>query len=123
MATSTVTKKHFADALAKQHHLTKKQGREMLEDLIGLITKHLKKGERVSSRSLRAFALRLGERMMADVTDLVAQIEERRARLDQVDQAIAEIRRLFAPTKQKRRRRQLRLPLAEPEKKARALRA
>ena len=60
---------------------------------------------------------------MADVTDLVAQIEERRARLDQVDQAIAEIRRLFAPTKRKRRRRQLRLPLAEPRKKARALRA
>ena len=55
---------------------------------------------------------------MADVTGLVVQIEERRARLDQVDQAIAEIRRLFAPTKQKRRRRQLRLPLAEPEKKA-----
>jgi hypothetical protein len=50
---------------------------------------------------------------MADVTGLVG-----RARLDQVDQAIAEIRRLFAPTKQKRRRRQLRLPLAEPEKKA-----
>jgi len=54
---------------------------------------------------------------MANVTDLVAQIEERRARLDQVDQAIAAIRRLFAPTKQKRRRRQLRLPLAEPRKR------
>ena len=60
---------------------------------------------------------------MADVADLVAQIEERHAGLDQVDQAIAEIRRLFAPMKQKRRRRQLRLPLAEPRKKARALRA
>jgi len=60
---------------------------------------------------------------MTDVTDLVVQIEQRRARLDQVDQAIAEIRRLFAPTKQKRRRRQLRLPLAEPRKKARAFRA
>jgi len=59
---------------------------------------------------------------MADVTDLVAEIEERRARLDQVDQAIAAIRRLFAPMKQKRRRRQLRLPLGEPRKKARALR-
>jgi len=58
---------------------------------------------------------------MTDVTDLVAQIEERRARLDQVDQAIAEIRRLFAPTKQKRRQRQLRLPLAEPRKMARAV--
>jgi hypothetical protein len=60
---------------------------------------------------------------MADVPDWVVQIEERRARLDQVDQAIAEIRRLFAPTKQKRRRRQLRLPFAEPRKKARVRRA
>ena len=39
--------KRFRDALAKQHHLTKKQGQEMLDDLISLITKHLKKGERV----------------------------------------------------------------------------
>ena len=46
MAASTISKKYFADALAKQHHLTKKQGREMLEDLICMITKHLKKGER-----------------------------------------------------------------------------
>jgi hypothetical protein len=37
-------------------------------------------------RGLQAFALRLGERTMADV------VEERRARLDQVDKAIAEIR-------------------------------
>jgi len=58
---------------------------------------------------------------MADITDLVAQIEERRARLDRVDQAIADVRRLFAPTKQKRRQRQLRLPLAEPRKMARAV--
>jgi len=60
---------------------------------------------------------------MADVTDLAVRIEERRARLDQVDQAIAEIRRLFAPTKQKRRRRQFRPPFAKPRKKARVRRA
>jgi DNA-binding protein HU-beta len=58
MATSTVTKKDFADALAKQHHLTKKQGREMLEDLIGLITKHLKKGERVKIAGLGILVVR-----------------------------------------------------------------
>ena len=33
MTASTVTKKHLAYALAKQHHVTKKQGREMLEEL------------------------------------------------------------------------------------------
>ena len=42
-----VTTKHLAAALAEQHQLTKKQGLEMMEDLIGMITKHLKKGERI----------------------------------------------------------------------------
>jgi hypothetical protein len=60
---------------------------------------------------------------MALVIDLAVTLEERRLILDRVDQAIADVRRLFAPTKQKRRPRQLRLPLAEPRKKARALRA
>ena len=46
-AAKSVTTKHLAAALAEQHQLTKKQGLEMMEDLIGLITKHLKKGERV----------------------------------------------------------------------------
>jgi len=58
MTVSTVTKKDFADALAKQHHLTKKQGREMLEDLIGLITKHLQKGERVKIAGLGILVVR-----------------------------------------------------------------
>ena len=58
MAASTVTKQHVADALAKQHHLTKKQSREMLEDLIGMITKHLKKGERVKIAGLGILVVR-----------------------------------------------------------------
>jgi len=58
MAASTVTKTDFANALAKQHNLTKKQGREMLEDLIGLITKHLKKGERVKIAGLGVLVVR-----------------------------------------------------------------
>ena len=55
MTASTVSKKYFADALAKQHHLTRKQGREMLEDLIGMITKHLKKGRARENRRARNF--------------------------------------------------------------------
>jgi len=47
-----VTTRHLAAALAKQHQLTKKQGLQMLEDLIGMITKHLKKGERVKIAGL-----------------------------------------------------------------------
>jgi DNA-binding protein HU-beta len=58
MTASTVTKKDFANALAKQHHLTKKQGQEMLDDLIDLITKHLKKGERVKIAGLGILVVR-----------------------------------------------------------------
>jgi DNA-binding protein HU-beta len=47
MSAPTVTTKDLAHALAEQHQLTKKQGQEMMEDLIGMITKHLKNGERV----------------------------------------------------------------------------
>ena len=34
-----VTTKHLAAALAEQHQLTKKQGLEMMEDLIGMLSR------------------------------------------------------------------------------------
>jgi DNA-binding protein HU-beta len=46
-ASRPVTLKHLAAALAEEHQLTKKSGEALLNDLVGLITKHLKKGERV----------------------------------------------------------------------------
>ena len=52
MATPTITTKHLAYALAEQHQLTKKQGMEMMEELIAMITKHLKKRERVKIAGL-----------------------------------------------------------------------
>jgi DNA-binding protein HU-beta len=58
MTASTVTTKHLARALAKQHQLTKKQGREMLEELTGMIRKHLKKGERVKIAGLGILQVR-----------------------------------------------------------------
>ena len=42
-----VTLKHLAAALAEEHQMTKKGGEALLGDLVGLITKHLKKGERI----------------------------------------------------------------------------
>jgi DNA-binding protein HU-beta len=42
-----VTLKHLAAALAEEHQLTKKGGEALLTDLVSLITKHLKKGERI----------------------------------------------------------------------------
>ena len=43
----TVTMKHLAATLAEEHQLTKKGGEALLTDLVGLITKHLKRGERI----------------------------------------------------------------------------
>jgi DNA-binding protein HU-beta len=48
MATkATVTMKHLAARLAKDHHLTKRMGQTLIHDLIDQITRHLKQGERI----------------------------------------------------------------------------
>jgi DNA-binding protein HU-beta len=57
-ASKPITTKHLAYTLADQHQLTKKQGQQMLEDLVGLITKHLKKGERVKITGLGILQVR-----------------------------------------------------------------
>jgi DNA-binding protein HU-beta len=43
----TVSLKHLAAALAEKHGMPKKQAEGILNDLVGLITKHLKKGDRI----------------------------------------------------------------------------
>ena len=43
----SVTLKHLAASMAKDHDMSKHPGQELLHDLIGLITRHLKKGERI----------------------------------------------------------------------------
>jgi DNA-binding protein HU-beta len=53
-----VTTRHLAAALAEQHQLSKKQGLEMLEQLVEMITKHLKKGERVKIAGLGILLVR-----------------------------------------------------------------
>ena len=68
-APKTVTTKHLAYELAEQHQLTKKQALEILEGLVGMITKHLKGGERVKVVGLgillvRSRAARMGRNPM-----------------------------------------------------------
>ena len=53
-----ISSKQLAYALAEQHQLTKKHGQQMLEDLVGLITKHLKNGERVKIAGLGILQVR-----------------------------------------------------------------
>jgi DNA-binding protein HU-beta len=52
---------HFnelAASLAEEHQFTKRAGRALLDDLISLITKHLKKGERVRIAGLGILQVR-----------------------------------------------------------------
>ena len=44
---TTVTLKHIGSALAEAHDLPKKQANEVLANMIGMITTHLKKGARI----------------------------------------------------------------------------
>ena len=46
-AQATVTLKHLAAALAETHEMAKKQSEFILNDLVDLVTKHLKKGDRI----------------------------------------------------------------------------
>ncbi|MBP9233867.1 MAG: HU family DNA-binding protein, partial [Hyphomonadaceae bacterium] len=44
---NTVSLKHLAAALAETHEMPKKQSEAYLNDLVTLVTKHLKKGDRI----------------------------------------------------------------------------
>ena len=54
----TVTLKHLAAASAEQHQMTKRASEAFLGDLVGMITKHLKKGERVRIAGLGILQVR-----------------------------------------------------------------
>jgi DNA-binding protein HU-beta len=53
-----VTLKHLAATLAADHQLTKRGGEALLGGLVALITKHLKKGERVRIAGLGILQVR-----------------------------------------------------------------
>ena len=53
-----VTLKHLAAVLAEEHQLTKRAGEAILGDLVGIITKHLKKGERIRIAGLGILQVR-----------------------------------------------------------------
>ena len=53
-----VTLKHLAAVLAEEHQLTKKSSEALLGELVGKITKHLKKGERIRIAGLGILQVR-----------------------------------------------------------------
>jgi DNA-binding protein HU-beta len=56
--TVTITLNQLASSLAEEHELTKRAGRELLDNLVSLITKHLKKGERIRIAGLGILQVR-----------------------------------------------------------------
>src|SRR5256714_4354247 len=55
---ATVTLKHLAANLSESHEMSKKQTEAVLGDLVGLVTKHLKKGDRIRIGGLGILVVR-----------------------------------------------------------------
>ena len=55
---NTVSLKHLAAFLAESNEIPKKQSEAMLGDLVNLITKHLKKGDRIRLVGLGVLVVR-----------------------------------------------------------------
>lgn len=56
--TTTVTLRHLGTALAEAHEMPKKQVNTMLEEMVGLIRGHLKKGNRLRLSGLGILQVR-----------------------------------------------------------------
>lgn len=57
-APATLTLKHLAAEIAEDHGLTKKQADQILNDMIALVVKNLKKGARIRLAGLGIFQVR-----------------------------------------------------------------
>ncbi len=54
----TITLRILGASLAETHNVPKKQANQMLEDLVGMLTKHLKKGDRIRMAGLGILQVR-----------------------------------------------------------------
>lgn len=57
-AGATVTLKHLAAAISESHDVAKKQADAMLVEMVGLVTKHLKKGDKIRINGLGVLQVR-----------------------------------------------------------------
>jgi DNA-binding protein HU-beta len=57
-ASSTVTLKHLAAAVAEDHEMAKKQAEAVLSSMVDLVVKHLKKGDRIRIGGLGILVVR-----------------------------------------------------------------
>ena len=70
-ASRPVTLKHLAARLAADHELTKREGEAILGDLVSLITKHLKKGERIRISGFGILQVRQRAARMGNATGAI----------------------------------------------------
>jgi DNA-binding protein HU-beta len=57
-AQPTVSLKQIASTLAEKHEMPKKQSEQLLNDLVALLTQHLKKGDRIRMAGLGILQVR-----------------------------------------------------------------
>ena len=57
-ASSTVTLKHLAAAVAEDHEMAKKQAEAVLTSMVDLVVRHLKKGDRIRIGGLGILVVR-----------------------------------------------------------------
>ena len=57
-AQATVTLKHLAASLSESHDMPKKQADAMLVDMVGLVAKHLKRGDHIRIAGLGVLQVR-----------------------------------------------------------------
>jgi DNA-binding protein HU-beta len=55
---TTISSKQLAASLAEDHEIPKKQAEALLGDLVGLVSKHLKKGDRIRISGLGILQVR-----------------------------------------------------------------
>jgi DNA-binding protein HU-beta len=57
-AQATVTLKHLSASLSESHDMPKKQTDAMLSDMVGLVTRHLKEGDKIRINGLGVLQVR-----------------------------------------------------------------
>ena len=79
-AQATVTLKHLAASLSESHDMPKKQCDAMLGDMVDLVTKHLKKGDKIRLNGLGMLQVASGPRAWAATRPPARRSRSRRAR-------------------------------------------
>ena len=79
-APKSITIKHLANQLGEQHQLRKRQALKLMEDLISMLTNHLKQGERVKIVGLGILQVRIALPAWAGIRQPASKFRSRPAK-------------------------------------------